>query len=315
MSRTLFGKGVLLLVLLLPVSASALTLSPTKIEVAVDPGQQAIGEIELLNEEAKDKTFYLSYENFEPRGETGSPYFVGGGEGLASWITTQESVTLKAGERLNVPYKITVPSDATPGGYFAAVFFGTQPPPTGEGSEVAIGGKVGTLVLLRVNGPISESGGVLDFMTASSSRFFETLPVNFSYRFNNTGGDRVVPKGEVVIKNTFRMKTAALSLNETEGSVLPQSIRKFEFNWTEEETLSPDASFFETVSYQAANFRFGLYTASLEAVWGESSQRSSSTVWFIVFPWQLLLVSFVGLVALRFGLKAYNKAVIARAQK
>jgi hypothetical protein len=96
MSRALLRKGILLLVLLLPVSASALTLSPTKIEVAVDPGQQAIGEIELFNEEQTEKTFYLSYENFEPRGETGSPYFVGGGDGLATWITTDESITLKS---------------------------------------------------------------------------------------------------------------------------------------------------------------------------------------------------------------------------
>lgn len=315
MSRVLWGKGILLFVLLLPISVSALTLSPTKIEVAVDPGQQAIGEIELLNDEGEDKTFYLSFENFEPRGETGSPYFIGGGEGLASWITSEESVTLKPGERLTVPYTISVPSDAVPGGYFAAIFFGTQPPATGEGSQVAIGGKVGSLVLLRVNGPIDESGGVLDFMTASNSRFFAALPIHFSYRFNNTGGDRVVPKGEVVIKNTFGIKTDTLTLNENEGSVLPNSIRKFEFSWTEDELLEADASFFTTAAYQLSHFRLGLYRVSLEAVWGETAQRSNDTIWFIVIPWQLLSLLIIGLVVSRFGLRAYNRAIIARAQK
>ncbi len=315
MSRTLWVKSILFTILLLPVSASALTLSPTKIEVSADPGQQVIGEIELVNEEQEEKTFYLSYENFEPRGETGSPYFVADGKGLSTWISTQESVSLKPGERATIPYTISIPKDTTAGGYFAAIFFGTQPPATGEGAEVAIGGKVGSLVLLRVNGDISETGGVLDFMTASSTRFFTALPVDFSYRFNNTGGDRVVPKGEVTIRNIVGMKAGTISINKNEGSVLPASIRKFELSWAEEETLAAEASFFEAAYYQLKHFRFGLYRATLEAVWGESGQRTTTTVWFVLFPWQLLSLLLILAVILRFGLRAYNNAIIARARK
>jgi hypothetical protein len=315
MSRTLCVKSIAFIILLLPVSASALTLSPTKVEVAGDPGQELIGEIELQNEETKQKTFYLSYENFEPRGETGSPYFVGRGSGLSSWISTQESIVLNPGERIKIPYKISIPSDATAGGYFAAIFFGTQPPATGEGAEVAIGGKVGSLVLLRVNGDISEAGGVLEFVTASSSKFFTTLPVGFSYRFNNTGGDRVVPRGELTIRNTFGMKAKAISINKNEGSILPNSIRKFELAWSEDESLTVDAPFFDIAYYQLKNFRFGLYRASLEAVWGESEQRATASTWFVVIPWQFLSLLLVLLIALRYGLRAYNGVIIARASK
>jgi hypothetical protein len=315
MSRALWVKSIAFVILLLPVSVSALTLSPTKVEVAGDPGQELVGEIELQNEEAEQKTFYLSYENFEPRGETGSPYFVGGGSGLSGWISTQESIVIKPGERVKIPYKITIPSDASAGGYFAAIFFGTQPPATGEGAEVAIGGKVGSLILLRVNGDISETGGVLDFMTASSSKLFTTLPVQFSYRFNNTGGDRVVPKGELTIRNTFGLKSDTLSINKNEGSILPNSIRKFELSWSEEEALVAEASFFETAYYQLKNFRFGLYRASLEAVWGESEQRATSSVWFVIIPWQLLSILVVLAVVLRYGLRAYNRAIIRSASK
>ena len=315
MSRHILVKSFLIALFFLPVSASALTISPTKIEVAADPGQQLIGEIEVFNEEAEDKTFFTSYENFEPRGETGSPYFVGGGSGLASWIQTQESFTIRPGEKLVIPYTVTVPASATAGGYFAAIFFGTQPPVTGEGAEVAIGGKVGSLLLLRVNGEISESGGVLDFMTASSSRFFTGLPVSFSYRFNNTGADRVVPKGELTVKNTFGMKSAVMLINKNEGSVLPNSTRKFDLVWSEDESLDADASFFTTVWYQLTHFRFGLYRAILEASWGESGQRATTTAWFVVLPWQLLSILAVLAVGLRFGLGFYNRAIIARAVK
>ncbi len=315
MSRHILVKSLLIVLFFLPISASALTISPTKIEVAGDPGQELIGEIEVFNEESEDKTFYSSFENFEPRGETGSPYFVGGGSGLASWMRTQESFTLKPGEKFTIPYSIKIPESATAGGYFAAIFFGTQPPATGEGSEVAIGGKVGTLVLLRVNGDIAESGGVLDFMTASSSRFYTGLPVNFSYRFNNTGADRVVPKGEVTIKNMLGMNSGALLINKNEGSVLPNSVRKFELVWAEDKPVAEDASFFAIAGYQLTNFRFGLYRAVLEASWGETTQRATASTWFVVVPWQLLSILLVLGLVMRFGLGFYNRAIIARAAK
>jgi hypothetical protein len=308
-------RSALFLLFLLPASASALTISPTKIEVSGDPGQQLIGEIEVFNEEPEPKTFFSSFENFEPRGETGSPYFTGGGTGLASWLDAQDSFTIQPGEKITIPYTISIPDSATAGGYFGAIFFGTQPPATGEGSEVSIGGKVGSLVLLRVNGDITESGGVLDFMTATNTRIFTTLPISFSYRFNNTGADRVVPKGEVVIKNTFGLTSTSFLINKNEGSVLPNSIRKFDLLWAEEETLSSDASFFATALYQAKNFRFGLYRAVLEASWGETSQSATASTWFVVIPWQLLSIIIVVAIVLRYGLKIYNRAIIARAVK
>ena len=130
MSRPFLVKSVIASVLFLPVYASALTISPTKIEVAVDPGQTAIGEIEVFNEQQEVKTFYTTYENFEPRGETGAPYFIGGGEGLSSWIESTKSFDIQPGEKITIPYSITVPADSTAGGYFAGIFFGTQPPST-----------------------------------------------------------------------------------------------------------------------------------------------------------------------------------------
>lgn len=311
MSRPFLVKSLLAVFLLLPAYASALTISPTKIEVAVDPGQTAIGEIEVFNEQEEVKTFYTTYENFEPRGETGAPYFVGGGSGLASWIESTKSFEIQPGEKIVVPYSIKVPADSTAGGYFAGIFFGTQPPATNGESEVSIGGKVGTLVLLRVNGDITEEGGLLDFK-AGDTRFASSLPVTFSYRFNNNGGDRVVPKGEITVKNTFARTTATLAVNSSEGSVLPGSIRKFETVW-EDESLAPDASFFSTVKYQLSHFHFGLYRATLDLSWGESNQQGSSKTWLVIVPWQLLIVAGVLLVALTQGLRFYNRLIISRA--
>ena len=84
-------------------SAAALTISPVKVEVTGDPGQTLNGELELLNEQAFTKVFYSSFENFEPSGDTGSPRFVGGGEGLATWLSAPNSITVSTGERIQLP--------------------------------------------------------------------------------------------------------------------------------------------------------------------------------------------------------------------
>ena len=176
---------------------------------------------------------------------------------------------------------------------------------------MAIGGKVGTLVLLRVNGDINEEGGLLDFK-AGETFLFTSLPIAFSHRFNNNGGDRVVPKGQIVITNSFFQEAATLAVNSTEGSVLPGSIRKFETTW-EDGTLAPDASFFSTVKYQLSHFHFGVYRAVLDVSWGESNQQGTSKTWLVIFPWQLLVVVGALLIALSQGLRIYNRLIISRA--
>ncbi len=316
--RTFLWLGLLVVSFIINTpSAAALTISPTKIEVASDPGQTVMGEIELYNEQSDTKTFYTTFENFEPRGETGAPYFVGGGTGLASWLGAQGSVDIAPGDRITMPYSITIPADAAPGGYFAAIFFGNQPGMTETGSaEVSVGGKVGTLVLLRVNGAVSESGGVLDFSTTD----FLTagVPVTFEYRFNNTGGDRVVPRGEVQVKNMFGMDVATINANASEGSVLPNSIRKISVAYgptlPEPKEGATKLSFFDLAKHQFSNFHLGLYSASLTLSWGETNQTSETVTRFLIIPWQLLTLVGIALVVLHFLFRQYNRFIIARAR-
>jgi len=299
--------------------ASALTIAPTKVDLAGDPGQTVIAEIELFNEQNEAKTFYVSFENFEPRGETGAPFFVGSGNGLATWLTAQPSITLEPGERDTVPYTLSIPAGATPGGYFAAIFFGSQPleDETG-GGKVSIGGKVGSLMMLRVNGAISESGGLLDYQTEPKERFFSYLPINLSYRFNNTGGDRVIPRGEVVIKNTFGSQIATLDANKNEGSVLPASTRKFITEWGKSPSLpegETELNFVSVVKHQFSNFHFGLYRTNLNISWGDSFQTATASYWIFILPWQLMLVSFLALLVVYFIVRKYNSYIISRSKR
>ncbi len=299
----------------------ALTVSPAKLEVTADPGQTYRGEIEIFNEQDVEKTFFTSYENFEPQGDSGAPYFIGAEDGLATWIDTEDQYVVESGERLVVPYSITIPAGTEPGGYFAAIFFGSQPPQGNKGGEVTVGGKIGVLILLRVSGEVEEGGGLLDFTIVDNKRFFSVLPIDFEYRFNNSGGDRVVPLGEIEIKNTLRRASTVLLANTNKGSVLPGSARKFLVSWGDESVVEDsdveEPGFFATAGNQWKDFHFGWYTATVNISWGESNQTADSTYNFFILPWQLLIVLIVVILLVVFVgktmLRKYKRSIIAQA--
>lgn len=295
-------------------SASALTISPVKVEVAGDPGQTLRGELDLLNEQPGSKTLFSTFENFEPSGETGSPKFVGGATGLATWLGAQQSVTVDSAQTVKVPYTITIPTDAEPGGYFAAIFWGEQDPGTKQAGEVAIGGKLGVLILLRVNGAITEAAGISDFGLGAVSKLRTTLPVAFSYRFKNDGGDRVVPLGDISIINTFGGVAATIPANPTEGSVLPNSMRKFQSVWGAPQNEGETQSFVAAAKAELADFHFGVYTAKLSVTYGATNQIATDSFRFFMVPWQLLLIVGAGLILIIFSFKRYNAWIIAKSK-
>ena len=301
----------------------ALTVSPVKIEITGDPGTTVHGEIELFNEQDSNKTFYSSFENFETNGEGGAPSFVGAKDGLATWLQTDAQVILNSNQRTKIPFSITIPYTAEPGGYFAAIFFGSQPVDKQGSSQLSIGGKLGILVFLKVSGAVEEGGGLLDFTTKNNQIFFDALPVTFYYRVNNTGGDRIIPQGTLEVKNLGFLNSFSGKANLKDGSVLPRSIRKFEAGWANDKALSEkeksELGFFGKAFVELKAFNFGWYTANLNLVWGEQNKSFSSKLSFFIIPWHLLVVVGVFLLVVFgfgfFGLKRYNSWIISQAMK
>lgn len=304
-------------------SANALTVSPVRFEVSADPGEEIIDSIILYNDTDVTQNLYTSYANFEARGESGTPAFLEEKTDLATWIKTSPNVVIQPGESKIVPFTIKIPSEAEPGGYFATIFFGTVPP-EGSGSQLSIGAKTGVLVLLRVNGEIDENGGILEFATVNNQTFFTALPVSFTYRFQNSGSDRVKPDGFVNIDNIFGGEAAKLMANPVDGNVLPESVRRFEVVWNDDgnsvEPLSEKASFFEKVGFEWKNFAFGKYTATLNLSFGATGgEMDPMSFKFWVFPWHLIIFLIIaGIIVffiLKTTIKKYNKWIVSQAEK
>ncbi len=312
-------------ILLFSQQAQAITISPPRLELAGDPGSTVSGEVKVTNDSNGVITYYTQVENFEAGDETGNPAFVVAKEGLATWVNVPDSVFAKAGEQVVIPFTIKIPRSTEPGGYFASIFVRTTPPPR-SGSEVSIGARLGSLILLRVNGEIQEGVNILEFGSKEKQRFFTSLPVEFYYRFQNTGADRVKPEGDIVIKNLIGMTAKTLSANRSEGSVLPRSIRRFESPWINAGGDKEDVNavvpapvaggFFTQAKYQLTNFAFGYYKANLDIRFGENNNSATETFRFFIFPWQLLIsaivIFVVGFIVLRFMLRRYNRRIIAK---
>lgn len=313
--------------------AYALT-QPTKVEIDGEPGKVFSGTLGLYNEQEQEITFYLSYQNFEARGEGGSPTFLDyDGTGLASWIKTSQSITLKPKERIEFPYEIQIPQDSEPGTYLAAIFFGNTPPQAMEGGQVTIGTKLGTLLFLNLPGAKVEGAGVTEFST-EGGKFFSYLPLNLYYRFSNNSALKVMPFGSIDIKCLFGRTMGTLDANISKGNVLPNSVRKFVITWnklrqdnvnekeekTEEITVKPGEklSFFDAVKIQMKNFAFGKYTATLNVKYGDNLSATKETSFWVI-PWQLLSLIIAALVLIimifKAMMKRHNKKLIEMVKK
>lgn len=285
----------------------ALTISPARIVLETDPGTTVSGEVILINEQESAQTFYASFENFEANGDSGSPSFTEGSEGLASWITSDKIVNLAAGETKTVQFSITVPPGTNPGGYFAAVFWGTNPPDQSVGGSVSVGARIGALVLLRVSGDIKEEGGINLFEVVDGKKVFSFLPVAFTYTFRNSGGDRLFPEGTITIRNTMGKEVAILDANEVQGNILPGSVRRFSVRWGDEPAIPPKG-FFQKLKQELSHFSFGYYKAELRIVYGTQATETTSILRFWIIPWRSILVAFiVGLLLFRRWYKNRNK--------
>lgn len=312
---------------------------PTRIEINGEPGKVLTGILELYNEQEQEITFYLSYQNFEARGETGSPSYLDyDGTGLASWIKTAQSVTLKAKERIEFPYEIQIPQDTQPGSYLAAIFFGNTPAEATEAGQVTIGAKSGTLLFLNLPGAEVKGAGVIEFGTEKTenekAKFFSYLPVNLYYRFSNDGAVKIMPSGNIEIKCLFGRTVGNLDANLSRGNVLPNSIRKFVATWerlnqdnvnkkedaNEKELIEigENVGFFDAVKIQLNNFAFGKYTADLNLQYGESNTVTKQASFWVV-PWQLLSIVLFALIIIillfRGMMKRHNKKLIEKIKK
>ncbi len=288
-------------------AGQGLEISPPVIELSADPGQTITTQIrvrnvtkgELIAKGVADDFGAGSDESGQPKlllDETGATRY-----SLKFWVSGVPDLDLAPQELKTATVRIAVPKNAEPGGHFGVVRF-TAVPPDLNGTGVALSASVGSLVLLKVSGAITEKLSVQEFSSWQNKKahgFFEHGPVDFLVRVKNEGSVHEKAQGTIVVTDTFGGKVATVLVNDKGGNVLPDSIRRFD------ETL-------------ANKQLFGHYTAKLAMTYAGGKKLSGSLSFWVV-PWKLLLLVTLGLLVLffllRLGLRRYNAHIIAQARR
>lgn len=288
----------------------SLSVSPTLFEMTASPEQEWESVVRVINSNSYDIRVFADAVNFVPQGESGQSTFLpvvpGETEGqtLAEWIEIQEGdIVIPAEQTMEIPFTITVPQDAPPGGHFAAVLIGTKSlNDSPETSQLETSQVVTSLVFLRVTGDVVEDGSIREFRSMQS--ISQTPEMDFELRFENKGNVHVIPRGEIKIFNMWGQERGVIPVNRQTlfGNVLPDQIRKYSFSWSGEWSIAD----------------MGRYTAVATLVYGiDKQQFADSETTFWVIPWKiagivlLVILSFIMIVT--WAIKLYIRKMLAMA--
>ncbi|MBY0538373.1 LytR C-terminal domain-containing protein [Patescibacteria group bacterium] len=287
-----------------------LSVSPTLFQMSANPSQSWTSEIRVVNVNDYPITVYPQVVNFAPSGETGTgsliPIFAEETQGktLAEWVTlSQSEVLILPQQTVTIPFSVTVVDDAAPGGHYAAILVGTKPPArTNEAAQVQTAQFVTALIFVRVSGDVLEAGNIREFTTAKT---INSEPnIQFDVRFENTGNVHLQPQGDITITNMWGSQRGVIPINyQTHfGNVLPNSIRKFSFTWTGEQS----------------SYDIGRFKAIATLGYGEDTKNfATSTTYFWVIPLKQIAFVLGGLLLLfwflSFAIKMYIKRMLTLA--
>lgn len=258
----------------------SVTLTPPLYQLTIGPGENWTSSLKIVNNNSYQVTYYAQVVDMEARGESGESKLtplIGPQDPdlestqLARWVKLgSNSITVKPGSSGALNFTVNVPRNAEPGGHYAAILVGTQPlAATSSGSYMNITSFVSSLLFVRIKGDVVESGRIREF--SSNEGLYQEPKADFVIRFENTGNTHVKPEGDVTIYNMWGKERGKVVINQEAnfGSVLPKTIRRFEFSWEGEQNV----------------FDIGRYSAVVTLAYGQDEKKNISAVtYFWVVP-------------------------------
>jgi hypothetical protein len=300
------------------VGGNALKVSPVRWDVDVDPGTTKVLDLYIQNLTDVAARLHPAANDFTAgTDESGSPKVIldenqfAPSHSFKKFVKPLSDFTVAPHEQKNIKVTIVVPKDAAGGGYYGAIRF--SPAANSGDKNVNLTGSVGTLVLMRVNGNISEQLRVASFdvrqlvdgkAPKTGSFFTSNKDLKATVRFTNDGNVQVGPFGTISLRKGGKtLSTIQINNVDPRGVVLPDSTRRFE------------------VDVQKVG-GFGKYSLEGNFGYGSTGQLLTAKTTFYVVPVFIFALIGIGVLLLLFvifGLprmiRNYNKRVIRRASR
>ena len=219
---------------------SGLQISPTRNDLAVQPGESRNFTLTLKNITQQSITAKPFVNDFESDGETGQPKLLvdtqkRSSRSIADFVKGLKEVVLAPGQSSDVQVLIEVPPKTAPGAYYGAIRYAAVPTEQQAVSDrqIALTASVASLVLLEVSGQTNE-GYKVDQVSilkdGSAGTFFTGAPDKSAIKITNTGNTFIQPFGKITITRNGK-EVYTYSLNDPgqdlRQNVLPDSSRAF----------------------------------------------------------------------------------------
>lgn len=249
--------GVVGLLQALPTSAT--TVVPLRYAESVEPGETLVTRMLIGNETAETAKYTILVQNFS-LDENGQVQLQPTQNDAALWIQpASTAVDVPGQQAAELPITIQVPTDATPGGHFAAV--------TVSAVEAGAESAYSTLFMLSVKGNRQAKVEVTELSTPRT-HYSSTEYVPLHIRIRNSGNVHFIPTGNITISRGYD-PVAEIEFNQLHEIILPGGERVFDVQWG----LPPS---------------FGKYTAQLELTLDDQVIESPPAS-FWIFDWERMV--------------------------
>ena len=215
------------------IEGESIVMSPTGVSLDIAAGETINKTFKIINDGtvAYDFKVYASpysvknsrYDaDFDTRQPNADVY---------EWVTfTEKRYHLEPGQHIDVPYMISVPTDAAPGGHYSVIFAETQSS-GGNGSNVVANKRVGVILYAAVSG---------DYIRAGRETGVSIPPVKIggvpsaTITLENTGNTHFTGKETIRVKNIFGEKVYERTVDHI---MLPKTTRDVPLVWENGATL------------------------------------------------------------------------------
>lgn len=252
-------------------SSLGLSAIPPRLEITVKPGETITKTIKVRNESKVEKIVTTDIKDFIVVDDSGTPIQVDNKDisnrwAASSWIqVSSEKLKLKPGETQSLSLTIIVPENALPGGHYAMILHSPQNDTFLSETGAVIQANVGTLLYITIPGNINESANVKDFF---APKFSEYGPIPFKAILTNLSDIHIAPSASIDVTNFLGFKTATLGFDSV--NIFPYTSR-------------------ELTTSLNRQLLFGRFKAQLSAAYGTSGQVTTSTIFFWVIPYRLII--------------------------
>ncbi len=210
-------------------TVESITLSPVSKRYELSSGDVKQDDFTIVNDGKVSYTFNVYAQPYFVKGESYDPdYFSKSpNSDVNKWVSFEKTqYVLKPGESTLVPFTITVPKTAAPGGHYGIVFSETQAPKnTTGGTSVARQKRVGMIIYATVKGQFITGGEVVKHDTP----FFQfKAPLEASITVKNNGNADFLAKTAIEVSDVFGNSKYSYM---KEYAVLPETTRRMPLEW------------------------------------------------------------------------------------